>query len=49
LKFNFKKEPLEKYTLKLLPGALKDYLEHENDSLSYVLETKNTQNMEILL
>lgn len=41
LKFNFKKEPLEKYTLTLLPGALKDYLEHESDSLSYVLETKN--------
>ena len=41
LKFNFKKEPLEKYTLKVLPGALKDYLEHENDSLTFVLETKN--------
>lgn len=41
LKFNFKKEPLEKYTLKILPGALKDYLEHENDSLTFVLETKN--------
>jgi len=41
LKFNFKKEPLEKYTLKVLSGAMKDYLEHENDSLTFVLETKN--------
>jgi hypothetical protein len=42
LKFVFQKEPLEKYKIKLFPGALTDYLEHKNDSLSYVFETKNT-------
>jgi len=42
LKFDFKKEPLEKYKLKLLAGAMKDYLEHESDSLTYVLETRNS-------
>ncbi len=42
LKFNFQKEPLEKYKLKLLKGALIDYLERENDTLVFVFETKNT-------
>jgi hypothetical protein len=41
LKFVFQKEPLEKYKIKLFPGALTDYLEHKNDSLAYVFETKN--------
>lgn len=42
LKFNFQKQPLEKYKLKLHKGSLIDYLEHENDSLTFVFETKNT-------
>lgn len=39
--FDFKKEPLEKYSVKLLPGALTDYLERSNVSLSYKLETRS--------
>ena len=42
LKFNFKKEPLEKYTLQLLPGALTDFNESVNDTLNYKFSTKNT-------
>jgi uncharacterized protein (DUF2141 family) len=42
LKFNFKKEPLEKYTIRLLPGALTDFFENTNDTLTYKLSTKNT-------
>lgn len=41
LKFNFQKEPLEKYKLKLLPGALIDFLERKNDSLTFAFATKN--------
>lgn len=41
LKFDFQKEPLEKYKLKLFPGALTDYMEQTNDSLIYKFETKN--------
>lgn len=40
--FYFVKEPLQKYKLKLFPGALVDYMERENDTLAFVLETKNT-------
>lgn len=42
LKFNFQKEPLEKYKLDLQKGALIDYLERENDSAVFVFETKNS-------
>ncbi|RTY96050.1 Ig-like domain-containing protein [Flavobacterium sp. GT3R68] len=42
LEFDFVKEPLKKYTIKILPGALTDYLEQSNDTLSYTLTTKNT-------
>jgi uncharacterized protein (DUF2141 family) len=38
--FDFKKEPSEKYSLSLLPGALTDFYEKSNDSLSYKMETK---------
>jgi uncharacterized protein (DUF2141 family) len=38
--FDFKKEPSEKYNLSLLPGALTDFYEKSNDSLSYKMETK---------
>ena len=34
LKFLFQKEPLEKYNLKLLPGALFNYYDKKNDTLS---------------
>lgn len=39
--FDFKKEPLQKYKLKLMPGALTDFLDRENDTLIYPIETKN--------
>ncbi len=39
--FDFKKEPSEKYTLNLLPGALTDFYEKSNDSLRYTMETKS--------
>jgi hypothetical protein len=39
LKFIFPKEPLEKYNLILLPGALHNYYEVQNDSLSYKFST----------
>ena len=39
--FDFKSEPLEKYTFKIMPGALTDYLEQSNDTLAYTLNTKN--------
>lgn len=39
--FDFKREPSEKYTLKIMPGALIDYLEQSNDTLSYTLNIKS--------
>lgn len=39
--FDFKKEPSEKYTVKILPGALIDYMERANDSLKYGFETSD--------
>lgn len=39
---DFKKEPLEKYKIKILPGAFVDFYEKQNDSLAYKLETKNS-------
>jgi hypothetical protein len=39
--FDFKKEPSEKYSVNILPGALTDYLERSNDSLSYKFETRS--------
>ena len=41
LKFLFQKEPLEKYNLKLLPGALLNYYDKKNDTLSYNFTTNN--------
>ncbi|MBF7091110.1 Ig-like domain-containing protein [Flavobacterium sp. ALJ2] len=38
--FDFKKEPSEKYTFTLLPGALTDFYEKTNDTLKYTLTTK---------
>lgn len=42
LTIDFPKEPLQKYKLTLMPGALTDYLERDNDTLVYALETRNT-------
>ena len=42
LKFKFDKEPLEKYKVVLLPGALTDFYEKTNDTLRFELATKNT-------
>jgi hypothetical protein len=42
LKFNFLKEPLEKYSLKIFPGGITDYYDKQNDTLSYKFETSNT-------
>ena len=40
--FDFKKEPSEKYTFKILPGAMTDFYEQSNDTLNYTLTTKTT-------
>ncbi|MCD0470184.1 Ig-like domain-containing protein [Flavobacterium sp. JAS] len=37
---DFKKEPLEKYHFQFLPGALTDFYDKSNDTLSYKLVTK---------
>ncbi|TDE54958.1 Ig-like domain-containing protein [Flavobacterium sp. GT3P67] len=42
LYFDFKKEPLENYTFEILPGALTDFFEKSNDTLTYKLNTRNT-------
>ncbi len=39
--FDFKKEPSEKYTFTIMPGALTDYLEQSNDTLVYNLNTRS--------
>ena len=39
--FDFKKEPLEKYSFKIMPGAMTDYLGQSNDTLVYNLSTKD--------
>lgn len=41
LMFDFKKEPLEKYVLKFLPGAVTNFNEKTNDTLSYKFSTNN--------
>lgn len=40
--FDFKKEPSENYTFEILPGALTDFFEKSNDSLTYKLNTGST-------
>lgn len=52
LTFKFKKEPLEKYTLNIYPGAITDFFGNKNDTLSYKFSTKSESeygNMRILL
>ncbi|GGB84772.1 hypothetical protein GCM10007424_26030 [Flavobacterium suaedae] len=39
--FNFEKEEEQKYTFTLLPGALEDFYEKQNDTLSYSLSTRS--------
>ena len=38
---NFKKEELERYKIQFLPGALTDFYDRPNDSLTYRVSTKN--------
>lgn len=42
LKFDFIKEPLQNYKFQLLPGAITDYLEQKNDTLTYKIMTRNS-------
>lgn len=52
LKFNFNVEPLEKYSLRVLPGALTDFYERTNDSLKYDFTTNNASdygNLKVVL
>ena len=49
---NFKKEPLEKYQIALMPGALIDFYEKQNDTLKYTIATKNSSdygNLRVIL
>ena len=39
---DFEREPMQKYTIAMLPGALTDMYGKANDSLSYAVTTKNT-------
>jgi hypothetical protein len=41
LHFDFQKEPSEQYTISILPGALTDFFEKSNDTLTYKVTTKN--------
>ena len=52
LKFNFTPEPLEKYSLQILPGALTDFYERVNDTLKFNFTTNNTSdygNLKVIL
>lgn len=42
LYIDFKKEPSEKYSLKILPGGLTDFFEKSNDTLLFKATTQNT-------
>ena len=39
--FDFKKEETQKYQIRLLPGALTDFLERTNDTLKFIIETRS--------
>ena len=52
LLLNFKKEPLEKYQISFLPGALTDFYEKQNTTLKYTIATKNSSdygNLKVIL
>ncbi|WP_333878090.1 Ig-like domain-containing protein [Flavobacterium sp.] len=38
---DFKKEPLERYTIRILPGAVTDFFQTQNDTLNFSVATKN--------
>lgn len=44
VKFDYEKQPNEKYQMKILPGAFVDYLERENDTLNFKFETPTPNN-----
>lgn len=49
---DFKKEELESYKIKLMPGALTDFYEKQNDTIIYKIGTKNATeygNLRVLL
>jgi uncharacterized protein (DUF2141 family) len=49
---DFKKEETEKYKIKLLPGALTDFYEKQNDSLTFNVTTRQTSdygNLKVIL
>jgi hypothetical protein len=50
--FDFKKEPSEKYTIRLFPGALTDIAEQTNDTLVFRTSTKTLEdygNLKVVL
>jgi uncharacterized protein (DUF2141 family) len=52
LYIDFKKEPLESYTIKAMPGAMTDFFEKENDTLRFKANTKNSSdygNLRVIL
>ena len=52
LYLNFNKESLERYKILLMPGALTDFYEKENDTLKYNITTKNASdygNLRVIL
>jgi uncharacterized protein (DUF2141 family) len=52
LYLNFNKDPLEKYKIQLMPGALTDFYEKANDTLTYRIATKNASdygNLKVVL
>ncbi len=42
IKLGFPREPVERYKLTLLPGAVTDYFGRVNDTISFAFSTKNT-------
>lgn len=42
MKISYRVEPLEKYKINLLPGAINDFYNRKNDTLAYSISTKNT-------
>ncbi|QBZ96977.1 Ig-like domain-containing protein [Flavobacterium sangjuense] len=52
LYFNFKREPLDQYKIKLLPNALTDFYEKTHDTLNFKIATKNASdygNLRVIL
>lgn len=42
LYLDFKREPLERYVINAMPGAMTDFFERDNDTLTYRVSTKNS-------